>query len=344
MKRLFTLITHAAGAFLLAPAFILPAGAQPAGAGELLRAGIPAIETVEEKVFPGLAAAPFDIMLLRGEQAFYLMDKAPIPADAEAAWEKLDQTIAGRPVFVGGNPWPPALLASFPVFSPSPVVVVGTPEATGTADAAWIALLMHEHFHQYQYTLPGYYQGLADLGLGAGDNTGQWMLNYPFPYQDEELNALFDAMGAALVAAHDAAGDMMFGGQGLFMEAVERYLTARDAFTEAAGAENAAYFNFQVWQEGFARYAEGRFAGFAGQTAIEAKLAAALARHGTSLAARSREQLTTPGTLADLERPAFYAVGHLEALLLDELRAWHGDYARAMFNTRTLLEAGFEGD
>lgn len=318
--------------------------AQTAGAGDLLRAGIPAIENVQDRVFPGLSAAPFDIMLLRGEQAFYLMDKAPIPADAAAAWEALEETIAGRSVFAGDNPWPPALLASFPVFSPSPVVVVGTPAATGTADAAWIALLMHEHMHQYQYTLPGYYQGLAELGLGKGDNTGQWMLNYPFPYKDVEMNALFDAMGAALVAAHDAAGDMMFGGQGLFMEAVERYLAARDAFTKAAGAENAAYFNFQVWQEGFARYAEGRFAGLAGETGLGEELAAGLARHGASLAARSREQLETPGTLADLERVAFYAVGHMEALLLDELRDWHGEYPQAMFDTRALLEAGFQGN
>jgi len=40
---------------------------------------------------------------------------------------------------------------------------------------------MHEHFHQLQNGQPRYFQAVQDLGLSHGDNTGMWMLNYPFP-------------------------------------------------------------------------------------------------------------------------------------------------------------------
>ena len=43
--------------------------------------------------------------------------------------------------------------------------------------------VLHEHFHQLQQSQPGYFQGVEALGLSGGDQTGMWMLNYPFPYK-----------------------------------------------------------------------------------------------------------------------------------------------------------------
>ena len=53
---------------------------------------------------------------------------------------------------------------------------------------------MHEHFHQLQYAQPGYYQAVAALGLSHGDQTGMWILNYPFPYTSASVTKSFAAL------------------------------------------------------------------------------------------------------------------------------------------------------
>ena len=53
---------------------------------------------------------------------------------------------------------------------------------------------MHEHFHQLQYAQPGYFQAVAALGLSHGDQTGTWILNYPFPYTNASIGKEFAAL------------------------------------------------------------------------------------------------------------------------------------------------------
>ncbi len=77
----------------------------------------------------------------------------------------------------------PNLLATFPAFGPPSVVVVGRAEATKKASTSWVLTILHEHFHQHQSADPEYYREVEQLGLSNGDQTGMWMLNYPFPYQ-----------------------------------------------------------------------------------------------------------------------------------------------------------------
>src|SRR5438034_11047833 len=94
------------------------------------------------------------------------------------------------------------LLATFPAFGPPSVIVVGEPaNTTSKTSTPWLITLMHEHFHQLQDSQPGLDEAITKLGLSHGDMTGMWMLNYPFPYDNQEVVASFGQLRDLLVAA-----------------------------------------------------------------------------------------------------------------------------------------------
>ena len=59
----------------------------------------------------------------------------------------------------------------------------------------WVVTMLHEHFHQLQDSQPNVFQDVMALDLAGGDQTGMWMLNYPFPYKDEKINVEFEQLG-----------------------------------------------------------------------------------------------------------------------------------------------------
>jgi hypothetical protein len=72
-------------------------------------------------------------------------------------------------------------------------IVVGQPAHTGQTSTRWVLTVLHEHFHQLQFSQPGYYPGVTALGLARGDTTGMWMLNHGFPYDSVAVQARFAA-------------------------------------------------------------------------------------------------------------------------------------------------------
>jgi hypothetical protein len=64
--------------------------------------------------------------------------------------------------------------------------------------------LLHEHLHQWQYSQPDYYAGVARLGLARGDTTGRWMLDYPFPYDSAPVRQAVHTLATALAGALEA--------------------------------------------------------------------------------------------------------------------------------------------
>ena len=68
----------------------------------------------------------------------------------------------------GARRFPPTLLATFPAVGGIATIVVGTAERTGKSSAEWVLTLLHEHFHQWQSSLPDYYARATALGLAAG--------------------------------------------------------------------------------------------------------------------------------------------------------------------------------
>ena len=86
-----------------------------------------------------------------------------------------------------------------------PTIVIGQAENTDKKTSTpWVVTMLHEHFHQLQYSQPGYYDDVNALGLSRGDQGGMWMLNYPFPYDWPEMKEHFSILSKLLADALQA--------------------------------------------------------------------------------------------------------------------------------------------
>lgn len=132
-------------------------------------------------------------------------------------------------------------------------IVVGTPEKTNKNSTNWVITLLHEHFHQYQFTSKNYYEEVKKLDLSGGDETGMWQLNYPFPYNNSKVVKQFNKYTSALFKAVSNVEKKHFN------KDFKDYLKERLKFKKILKPEDYRYFSFQIWQEGIARYTEYRF-------------------------------------------------------------------------------------
>src|SRR5438309_2941031 len=198
-------------------------------------------DVVSESVWPGWSKTPGPLLLVTEQQEFLFRFPSP-PAEFK---KSADGTYA-RP-----RKFPTTLLATFPAFGPPAVIVVGEPQATeAKSSSRWLLTMMHEHFHQLQYAQAGYYDAVTALGLSHGDQSGMWILNYPFPYERADLNGAFETAKPALLSATSEQDGARW------KQAAIDYKKARAAFFALLSPEQARYLEFQLWQEGIARYTE----------------------------------------------------------------------------------------
>ena len=252
-----------------------------------------------EQLWPGYGTAPFGFLLVtESTESLFCRDVVPAgftPAGLEPATGCIRHT---RP----RSKLPANWLAALPLFGPPAVIVMGTPEATGRTQGSWVRTILHEHFHQWQYALPSYFERTKGLGLHDGDETGMWVLNYPFPYDEPEVVRAFEDASGRLADAVTARGSPVF------LPAFDRYLAARKVLAEQAGERNWRYLDFQLWQEGVARW-------------TEIELGKAYEREDVRAAAAKLEQSTIEAlrtsALPELKREVVYAHGAAEAMLLE---------------------------
>jgi hypothetical protein len=272
--------------------------AQAAGAGE--------------KIWPGYGAAPFEFLLTLPDRELLLCRTEPT-GDAGFKPDGSDPaTGCGRQVRPRSG-LPGNLLAAMPLFGLPPTIVMGTPDSTGYKPPAWTRVMYHEHFHQYQWSRPGYLDKLTALDLSGGDKTGMWILNYAFPYDRPEVIAAFDAASAALADAVEVRGRPEFAAR------LGAYLAARATFEKTVSAADWRYFDFQLWQEGVARWTEIAVSA----ADPDAEVAASSARlEKATLAALRHQDLTAR------RREVVYAYGAGEAMLLEACvgPAWRKTY------------------
>jgi hypothetical protein len=324
---LATAITSAPGA-MRAPALEEPDRVRIAEAFHLAN-------VIGDRLWAGWSSAPFSVLLVTPDREFLVRHPKPTP-DFERIGEDslLDGAVYARP-----RQFDLGLLASFPAVGETPSIVIGQPANTAAKTSTrWVLTLLHEHFHQMQYSQPGYYPGVNALGLARGDLQGSWMLNYPFPYDKPQVQTAFARMSARL----DEALAKPPGEQTL--AALRSYLDAKRALRALVSPDDYKYLNFQLWQEGIARYTELRVGELAATGYAPIASFAALpdftSYESAAIAVRSRihTQLTTVN-LAETQRSAFYPVGAAEGLLLDRVNpAWHAAYANAGFTLDGLLE------
>lgn len=288
-----------------------------------------------DRIWPGWGQTKFQVLLV-GDSAEFLVAPERHPRDF---------TPLGYDAGLGAEVWTrprqfsPNLLATFPAVGGVPTVVIGSAEGTGKTSTAWVLTLLHEHFHQWQFSQPDYNDGVSRLGLARGDTTGQWMLDYPFPYDSAPVQRAMRSLAGALVQALEARPET----RGRALQAVSE---SRDGLRKLLTADDHRYFEFQLWQEGGARfiqYAVARAAAAAGEPSADFRRLPDYEPYGQAAeeAARGLGRELEELDLARKRRVAFYPIGAALALLLDETREdWKQEYTRRPFMLPDLPSAG----
>lgn len=260
-----------------------------------------------ERLWRGYGSAPFGMLLVTEDAETLYCQKSP----------PKDLAFGGRDAATGCERWtrargnmPDNLLAAMPVFGPDSTIVMGTPEKTG------LRTILHEHFHQWQSSRPGYYARVDALDLKGGDASGMWMLNFPFPYADPKTGNAYATASIALADALEARRKPDF------LPAFDRYLAARHAFADNVGPRNWRYLDFQLWQEGGARWTEYAIAKAGGTAAARD---AALAGEARTLKRHRSPDLAKQG------RDLAYTYGTAEIMLADACGSrWRKAYPLAV--------------
>jgi hypothetical protein len=290
------------------------------------------VDGLRDDLWPGWERTTLRVLLVTDSTEFYVGHSQP---SADFARQGYD-TLLKREVWTRPRQFSPALRATFPAVSGVPTIVIGSAEHTGKSSTAWVLTLLHEHFHQWQYSQPGYYAGVARLDLAHGDTTGRWMLDYPFPYDSVPVQQAMRRLATALAQALDAPA-------GAKAKALKAVVGARETLRGCLTAADYRYFEFQLWQEGVARFLEyaaaraaaesgGPSAAFQSLSDYEPYSVAAAGAHRS--VRRELEQLA----LGRQGRVAFYSLGAAMALLLEETRPdWKRAYAERPFALAALL-------
>jgi len=271
---------------------------------------------IQDRIWPGWSKIPAPLLLVTPE-AEYLTHDDHHPKD----FEDVGNGFSARP-----RQFSTDLLATFPAFGPPSVIVIGEPPNTSSKTSTpWLLTVMHEHFHQLQSAQPGYYDSVKNLGLAHGDNTGMWMLNYAFPYEKPEVADRFATLRDELLAAVQETDPAQF------RKLAKQYVQARRKFFEQLSADDAKYFEFQLWQEGVARYTQIKSAEGAAHYQPTPEYAAlsdfeSFAAYGQKLRTETLNELKH-ANLPAMKRLAVYPFGATEALLLDRLHPqWKLEY------------------
>ncbi|HYC32055.1 MAG TPA: hypothetical protein VEB59_07165 [Gemmatimonadales bacterium] len=273
-------------------------------------------------VWPGWSGTALEVLLV-GDSAEFLVGRRSRGEDFTPLGP---DSLLGAEVWTRPRHFPPTLLATFPVGGIS-TVVVGSAERTGKRPAAWVLTLLHEQFHRWQYSLPDYYEAVGRLELAGGDTTGRWMLDYPFPYDSPPVQMAMRELGTALARALRAepAGP-----------AVRDVIARRDVLRARLSAADERYLEFQLWQEGVARFIEYAVARAAAEAGMRfgGESYRLAADSGLGTLRRELEELD----LGRQRRVALYPVGAAMALLLDETRpGWKGAYRERPLRLSDLL-------
>jgi hypothetical protein len=285
-------------------------------------------EQLGDRVWKGWSKAPFAVLLVTPDYEFLVRHPSPSAEFVKTGYD----TLLKSEIYYRKRVYAPNLLATFPAVNGISTIVVGQPLNTDARTSTpWVVTLLHEHFHQLQDSDPTFYPAVNALNLARGDQTGMWMLNYPFPYERDEIKKQFSILGRALADALRPASSKQF------KASLRAYLEARSQLKGMLAADDYKYFSFQLWKEGVARYTEYRIARLAAtsyQPTAEFRSLedfTAFKQVAGSIRARIMSELEAVA-LDKQQRVAFYAVGAAEALLLDRANpGWQQRYLTEKF-------------
>lgn len=279
-----------------------------------------------ETLWKGIAEAPFSLVFVTDSIEYLLFHPSPSP---DFIFLEEDLSLHTK-IYWRKRQFAIGLLATFPAVGGINCIVAGTPVNTGKNTTEWIITLLHEHFHQYVYSQPGYYAAVQQLNLSGGDQTGMWMLNYPFPYTNASVVSQYDKYITALQKAAEGGN-------------VHSYLKERKQLAAMLTRADYRYFSFQLWQEGIARYTEYKFLE-AMKDYIPSAEIKSLPDFVPFEIYLEKFYKTEMNNLAGLKLPeekrvCFYSVGFAEGLVLDRINPqWRDRYLVNRFYLEKYLE------
>lgn len=276
------------------------------------------------------------MLFITDEHEFLIRHKKPSDEFTSIGYDKLLKS----EVFVRPRKFQKDFLATFPAFDATPVIVVGKAENTSDKTSTrWVFVLLHEHFHQLQYSRPGYFADVNALDLSGGDTTGMWQINYPFPYKDELVAKSFRGLTDSLLAAYEA------GNKADRAKTFAAYDSKRRSFFESLKKADNRYASFQLWQEGVARYTQYKMARLAARKLKPSRAFAKLTdfvpfdKEADRLLAATLKEMRELD-LKEWERVVFYPFGAVECLMLDRLDPnWRSRYFVEKFALEKLYPA-----
>ena len=285
-------------------------------------------EKLQEKVWRGWNKTPFAVLLVTPENEFLVRHPSPSKDFQEIGEDKLLRS----KVYRRKRQFNQSFLATFPAVGGVSTIVVGQAENTWVKNSSfWTVTLLHEHFHQLQDSQANFYTDVSALDLANGDETGMWMLEYPFPYRDKKVNDGFSSLAAQLARALETADAKAFRAE------FDAYLKQRSAFNDSLSAKDYLYLSFQFWKEGTARYTEYEIARLAAENYRPVKGFTKLADYKTYREVadfwrrKTIESLKTM-RLDKLGREVVYPFGAAEAMLLDRAGVdWKSRYFAEKF-------------
>ena len=152
-------------------------------------------EKLSEKVWQNWRKTPLAVILVTPEHEFLIRHPAPSADFTDIGYDKLLKSKIYRRKRI----FNPSFLATFPAVGGVSTIVVGQAENTWVKTSTpYVVTILHEHFHQMQDSQTDYYKDVSALGLANGDETGMWMLNYPFPYSDKKISENFANLASQL--------------------------------------------------------------------------------------------------------------------------------------------------
>jgi hypothetical protein len=311
-------------AFLAALALVATPQPPPEPERRLIAEAQTIVRSEGDHAWPGLSQAPLPILLIGPEQETLFCGPATKGFQNTGFDPVTRCAMQARPREL------PVDLAAATDLGNVSVIQMGVPAALEATQGEWIVTFLHEAFHQYQSILPGYATAVEGVRAKLGRTGGQWMLDYPFPYSDPNVKAAFAAMTSSAARFLAAKDDTQANA------AIRDYVRARNLARDAVGADHWLYYEFQVGQEGVARWAELRFAGAAGRDRPDI---AAIGQERTAGLATSLRAIDSQGVNI-WKRSVFYVLGAIEASMLEKVRPkWQLEYVANPFSMGSMLDA-----
>jgi hypothetical protein len=284
---------------------------------------------IGDSMWEGWSNVPFTLLLVTENSEFLF--NHPNPTEDFQDWgydSELQSNVYYRP---NSGRFSTSFLATFPAINGQNTVVMGQPKATNKTSTDWVITALHEHFHQLQFSSPNYWKKVADLDLSGGDESGMWMLNFPYPYDSTRVEATFSEYEQSLSAAISNPE----------LPAFRKLEASRQQLRQTLSEKEAKYQAFQLWQEGVARYTELLVAEWAEKSFTSSDAFMALPDY-VSYSEAHRALMDSilnqldAHAIAQIGRVVFYSAGAAEAYLLD---FQDSDWKRSYFDDMPSLEA-----